>query len=86
MILYRKRTNNFFITTVEKEDVSSQNNNADFLEAKRKISCLSVVNDAAERGFKLIQDFNEPIMADEEKKQCLYLDCKKTTLKKGYHD
>jgi len=44
------------------------------------------VNDAAERGFKLIQDFNEPIMADEEKKQCLYLDCKKTTLKKGYHD
>lgn len=75
-----------------KEDVSSWNNNAAFLEAKRRISCLRVVNDTAERTVKLIQDLNRLIKADEEQKQFLlrcvqehrklYPDCKKNYSKK----
>ncbi|XP_017468775.1 PREDICTED: uncharacterized protein LOC108360842 [Rhagoletis zephyria] len=79
-----------------KEDVSSWSNNAGFLEAKRRISYLSVVNDTAERAVKLMQDFNGLITAEEEQKQFLlrcvqehrklYPDCKKKTLKRSYPD
>lgn len=77
-----------------KEDVSFWNNNAAFLEAKRRISYLRVVNDTAERAVKLMQDFNGLITAEEEQKQFLlrcvqehrklYPDCKKSTLKRSY--
>lgn len=69
-------------------------NNAAFLEAKRKVSLLRVVNDAAERAVKLVEDFHGLITADEEQKQFLlrcveehrnlYPDCRKNTLKRSY--
>lgn len=68
--------------------------NAAFLEAKRKISLLRVVNDTAERAVKLVQDFHGLITADEEQKQFLlrcveehrnlFPDCRKNTLKRSY--
>lgn len=76
------------------EDVSSWHDNAAFLEAKRRVGCLKVVNDTAERAVKLIQDFHGLITAEEEQKQFLlrcvnehrnlYPDCKKSTLKRKY--
>ncbi|XP_025831548.1 uncharacterized protein LOC112904792 [Agrilus planipennis] len=76
------------------EDVSTWKQNSAFLEAKRRISRLRVVNDTAERAVKLMQDFNGHITAEEEQKQFLlrcvqehrnlYPDCKKTTLKNKY--
>lgn len=76
------------------QDVSSWGNSAAFLDAKRRISRLKVVNDTAERAVKLMQDFNGLITTDEEQKQFLlrcvqehrnlYPDCKKTTLKRSY--
>lgn len=76
------------------EDVSSWGDNPTFLEARRRISRLKVVNDTAERAVKLMQDFNRLITAEEEQKQFLlrcvqehrnlYPDCKKTTLKRSY--
>lgn len=43
----------------------------EFKGAERVIMVLSVVNDAAERGVKLIQDFNDILTRDEEQKQFL---------------
>ena len=72
----------------------SWGDNPTFLEARRRISRLKVVNDTAERAVKLMQDFNGLITAEEEQKQFLlrcvqehrnlYPDCKKTTLKRSY--
>lgn len=69
------------------EDVSSWDDNAAFLEAKRRISRLKVVNDTVERAVRLMQDFHGLITAEEEQKQFLlrcvqehrnlYPDCKK---------
>lgn len=77
-----------------REDVSSWGDNLAFLEARRRLSRLKVVNDTAERAVKLMQDFNGLITAEEEQKQFLlrcvqehrnlYPDCKKTTLKRSY--
>ncbi|GBP47494.1 hypothetical protein EVAR_86415_1 [Eumeta japonica] len=77
-----------------REDVSSWGDNPSFLEARRRISRLKVVNDTAERALKLMQDFNGFITAEVEQKQFLlrcvqehrnlYPDCKKTTLKRSY--
>ncbi|KAK2577914.1 hypothetical protein KPH14_011859 [Odynerus spinipes] len=53
------------------EDVSSWDDNAAFLEAKKRISCLKVVNDTAERAVKLMQDFHGLLTAEEEQKQFL---------------
>ena len=56
------------------------------------LSHVKVVNDTAERGVKLITDFNDKITKDEEQKQFLkqtvydfqhkYLDAKRSTLSK----
>lgn len=43
----------------------------EFTAAKRIVMALSVVNDPAERGVKLIQDFNAILTNDEEQKQFL---------------
>ena len=43
----------------------------EFKGAERVIMVLSVANDAAERGVKLIQDFNDILTRDEEQKQFL---------------
>lgn len=58
------------------------------------MSTLTVVNDTAERGVKLMQDFHGLMTVDEEQKQFLlrcvqehrkmYPDCNKETLKKKY--
>lgn len=58
------------------------------------MSTLSVVNDTAERGVKLMQDFHGLITAEEEQKQFLlrcvqehrriFPDCNKKTLKRKY--
>nr|XP_021191777.2 uncharacterized protein LOC110377279 [Helicoverpa armigera]XP_049697325.1 uncharacterized protein LOC110377279 [Helicoverpa armigera] len=77
-----------------REDVSSWGDSPAFLEARRRLSRLKVVNDTAERAVKLMQDFNGLITAEEEQKQFLlrcvqehrnlYPDRKKTTLKRSY--
>lgn len=77
-----------------REDVSSWGDNPTFLEARRQISHLKVVNNTAKRAVNLMQDFNGLITAEEEQKQFLlhcvqehrnpYPDCKKTTLKRSY--
>ncbi|XP_047034968.1 uncharacterized protein LOC124641007 [Helicoverpa zea] len=41
-----------------REDVSSWGDNPAFLEARRRLSRLKVVNDTAERAVKLMQDYN----------------------------
>ena len=74
--------------------MSSWHDNAAFMEAKRRVRCLKVINDTAERAVKLIQDFHGLITAEEEQKQFLlrcvqehknlYPDCKKNTLKRKY--
>ena len=76
------------------ENVSSWEENAAFVEAKKKVFSLKAVNDTAERAVKLMQDFHGLITADEEQKQFLlrcvqehrkmYPDCKKETLKRKY--
>lgn len=74
------------------ESVSSWEENAAYVEAKKKFLSLKAVNDIAERAVKLIQDFHGLITADEEQKQFLlrcvqehrkmYPDCKRETLRK----
>jgi len=46
-------------------------NNASFQEARKKVSMLRAVNDAAERAVKLMQDFHGLIAVEEEQKQFL---------------
>lgn len=45
--------------------------NADYKEAERVVQSLKVVNDTAERGVKLIQDFNAVLTKNEDEKQFL---------------
>ena len=76
------------------ERVSSWEQNATFVEAKKIVFSLKAVNDTAERAVKLKQDFYEKITAKEEQKQYLlrcvqehrklYHDCKKDTFKRKY--
>ncbi|XP_047041337.1 uncharacterized protein LOC124645580, partial [Helicoverpa zea] len=54
-----------------REDVSSWGDNPAFLEARRRLSRLKVVNDTAERAVKLMQDYNGLITAEEEQNQFL---------------
>ncbi|KAK5645149.1 hypothetical protein RI129_006449 [Pyrocoelia pectoralis] len=53
------------------QDPGTLENNKDFLEGRRRIQNLKVVNDAAERGISLIQSFNGIITNQEEQKQYL---------------
>ena len=53
------------------ESVSSWEQNATFVDAKKKVFSLKTVNDTAERAVKLTQDFHRKITAKEEQKQCL---------------
>lgn len=69
------------------------NDNEDFKIAERIVRSLKVVNDTAERGVKLIQDFNQILTKDEDQKQYLlqvvqehrklYPDSKKCTVVSG---
>lgn len=76
------------------ESPSSWQTNTSLLKAKNALSTLTVVNDTAERGVKLMQDFHGLITIEEEQKQFLlrcvqehrrmFPDCKKKTLKRKY--
>lgn len=66
--------------------------NVNYQKGISVLSQIKVVNDAAERGVKLITDFNDKITKDEEQKQFLmhtvyeyrhkYPDAKRSTLSK----
>ena len=45
------------------------NESDDYKTAKERISRLRVVNDTAERGVKLFEDFNNLLTNDEQQKQ-----------------
>ena len=65
-----------------------------YLEGQKIISNLRVVNDTAERGVKLIQDFNGLLTCDDEQREFLlhcvedhrkqFPDCTKTSLKRKF--
>jgi len=70
--------------------------NEHYNEAERIVRSLKVVNDAAERCVKLIQDYNNILTKDEEQKQFLlqviqqhrhiYPDSRKSTVVAGLTD
>ena len=45
--------------------------NDDFLQGRERVHKLRVVNDTAERGVKLFEEFNKLITNDEQEKQFL---------------
>ena len=45
--------------------------NEDFIEAKKIVRSLKVINDTAERGVQLITEFNNILTKNEEQKQFL---------------
>ncbi|XP_055855920.1 uncharacterized protein LOC129919103 isoform X1 [Episyrphus balteatus] len=96
--IVNKETLNFFgrlkiDTSFLKEPPNLWPENPHFKEGFKKVKTLKVVNDMAERGVKLITDFNNLLTKDEEQKQyvlqvvseCrkLYPDASKTTLSKS---
>lgn len=72
---------------------SSWNSNETFLKSKKKIQHTMVVNDTAERGVKLIQEYNTVLTKSEDQRQFIvqivkdyrtkFPDCKKRTLVKS---
>ncbi|XP_050066221.1 uncharacterized protein LOC126555325 [Aphis gossypii] len=75
-------------------DPKSWDNHISFVNGKELIKSIKIVNDTAERGVKLMAEFNEALTVNEEQKQyvlqCvqehrqMYPNCKKETLKKLY--
>ncbi|KAE9542479.1 hypothetical protein AGLY_003340 [Aphis glycines] len=73
-------------------DPSDWSENFSFQNAFKTISKLKTVNDTAERGIKLIEDYNSILTTNEEQKQFvlqivsdyrkIFPDCKKQTLKR----
>lgn len=73
-------------------DPSTWKENSSYQRALKTVSKLRVVNDTAERGIKLIEDYNSVLTTNEEQKQFvlqivsdyrkIFPDCKKETLKK----
>ncbi|KAE9533666.1 hypothetical protein AGLY_009015 [Aphis glycines] len=73
-------------------DPSDWSENLSFQNAFKTISKLKTVNDTAERGIKLIEDYNSILTTNEEQKQFvlqivsdyrkIFPDCKKQTLKR----
>lgn len=53
------------------EDPKNWSENKDFLKLQSFVRGMKVVNDTAERGVKLMQDFNSTLTKDEEQKQFL---------------
>lgn len=72
------------------KDVETWNTDADFEAARKIVHSIRVVNDIAERGVALMEEYNKLITTDEEQKQYLlllvkeyrkrYPDTKKSTL------
>lgn len=73
-------------------DPADWSENLSFQNALQMVSKLKTVNDTAERGIKLIEDYNSILTTNEEQKQFvlkvvsdyrkIFPDCKKETLKK----
>ncbi|KAG8181007.1 hypothetical protein JTE90_024755 [Oedothorax gibbosus] len=82
----------FKLSTDFKSNPSMWEQDPNFLKGKNIVRNLRVVNDAAERGVKLIQDYSDIIRKDEKQKQYLlqiiskcrkiYPDVTKSTLEK----
>src|SRR6218665_1949571 len=71
-----KNTNNFFtILGISQEflqaDPSEWECDTEYKRSQRLVQSLRVVNDLAERGVALIQEFNSTLTRDEEQKQYL---------------
>ena len=72
------------------KDPSSCDDDEMFQEALKTVKCLAVVNDRAERGVALIQEFNKRLTKKEDELQFLlqivcehrhqFPDCRKSTL------
>lgn len=70
------------------------NENDQYKRSKELVNNINVVNDIAERGVKLIEDYNKLLTKNENQKQYLlqvvseyrqqFPDCKKSTLSKNY--
>lgn len=58
-------------TNFLKIDPSQWNTQLDYIEGQQIIESLRVVNDTAERGVKLMEEFNDKITKNEEQKQFL---------------
>ena len=77
-----------------KDPVASWKDHAGYCEAKEIIDNLLVTNDTAERGIKMITDFNTSLVKDPNERQRLLQvveyhrskipDAKKTTVKASY--
>lgn len=92
-------SNNFFKrfnieTHFLDKDPSTWKNNDSYIAGLEIVKRLQVVNDSAERGVKLMEDFNKLLTKNETQKQFIlqivsdyrrkYSDCKRTTLSKDY--
>ncbi|XP_050537099.1 uncharacterized protein LOC126903129 [Daktulosphaira vitifoliae] len=71
------------------------NEHEGYIEGKRVVESIKVVNDMAERGVKLMTDFNEKFTKNEEQNQFVlqvvqdyrkkFPGCSKDTLKESYN-
>jgi len=52
-------------------DPTEWKNNTNYKFGKKVVDALHIVNDTAERGVKLMEEFNEKFTKNEEQKQCL---------------
>lgn len=76
------------------EDPSTWNSNQTYIDALEFFKSVRVVNDVAERGVKLMDDYNKVITKKEEQKQSLlqvvqdyrktFPDCKRSTMSKQF--
>lgn len=59
-----------------KKDVNTWNNDNDYKKCKEYVHCMKVVNDLAERGVALMEEYNRLHTTNEEQKQYLLLTVK----------
>lgn len=98
MTLYHPSQVIFLIGLISKDfldlDPKLWNLNEHYKKGKKFVYNLHIVNDVAERGVKLMEDYNKLISKNEEQKQYLlqvvseyrhkFPDCKKSTLSKEF--
>jgi len=58
------------------KDVEAWTEDEDFKSIRASVQCMRVVNDIAERGVALMEEYNKLHTTDEEQKQFLLLDVK----------
>ncbi|CAI6370256.1 unnamed protein product [Macrosiphum euphorbiae] len=77
-----------------KHDPTFWESSESYINGKKIINSLKIVNDTAERAVKLMEEYNSTLTLDEEQKQFIlkcvqehrkiYPDCKKSTLQQQY--